>query len=112
MSSVLHPPRNLKEIAGEGVSILMILCLIFGVVGILGTAWMSWSRRDFFVVLGFLLSVLFAFVSGRPRLYCLWGLVLTIPLNLSKRIGPNFIGKPGGEDSFRIEPSDFFPCRA
>lgn len=45
-------------------------------------------------------------LSGNPRLFCLWGLVLAAPLELSKR----FVIKPhmGGESAFRIELVDFF----
>jgi len=51
--------------------------------------------------------VVVAFISGNPRLLCLWGLMLTVPLDLSKRFGPT-IAKMGGESSFRVEISDPF----
>ena len=47
------------------------------------------------------------YLSRNPRLCCLWGLMLTITLDVSKRFGP-YIMKLGGETSFRIELSDFF----
>src|SRR3954466_7106377 len=47
------------------------------------------------------------YLSGNPRLYCIWGLMLTIPLDLSKRFGA-VIEKMGGETSFRVEMSDPF----
>ena len=45
-------------------------------------------------------------LSGNPRLACLWGLMLTAPLELSKR----FMTRPhmGGEAAFRVELVDFF----
>jgi len=48
-----------------------------------------------------------AYISGNFRLYCLWGLMFTIPFDLSKRFGPIFL-KLGGESSFRLELSDVF----
>lgn len=58
-------------------------------------------------VLGGLTILTGAFLSGNPRLFSLWGLMLTIPFDLSKRFGP-IIEKMGGESSFRIEMSDPF----
>ena len=48
-----------------------------------------------------------AYLSGNPRLFSLWALMLTIPFDLSKRFGP-LIEKMGGESSFRVEMSDPF----
>ncbi|MEZ5977452.1 MAG: O-antigen ligase family protein [Planctomycetota bacterium] len=45
-------------------------------------------------------------LSGNLRLYCLWGLLVTAPLDLSKRFMPLF--HMGGEGAFRVEASDFF----
>jgi O-antigen ligase len=59
------------------------------------------------VVLGGGVTVIGALVSGNPRLFFLYGLMLTIPFDLSKRIG-GYIEKMGGETSFRIEMSDPF----
>ena len=49
---------------------------------------------------GCILCVLGAFFSGNVRLYCLWGLMLTLPLDLGKHFGP-MIQKMGGENQFR-----------
>ena len=57
--------------------------------------------------LGTLLGLCVAAISGNPRLCCLWGLMLTMTLSLSKMIGP-YIPKLGGETAFRIELSDPF----
>jgi len=48
-----------------------------------------------------------AYLSGNLRLFSLWGLLLTIPFDLSERIGP-ILAKLGGETSFRFEMSDPF----
>ena len=48
-----------------------------------------------------------AVLSGNVRLFCLWGLILALPFDLSYRLGPVF-AKLGGETSFRFELSDIF----
>jgi O-antigen ligase len=48
-----------------------------------------------------------ALLSGNLRLFCLWGLILSMPFDLSYRLGPVF-AKLGGETSFRLELSDLF----
>ena len=48
-----------------------------------------------------------AYVSGNVRLFCLWGAMLTLPFDLSKRFGP-VMAKMGGETAFRVEMSDPF----
>lgn len=48
-----------------------------------------------------------ALLSGNPRLFCLWGFMLTLPFDLSKRFG-EVIKKMGGETAFRVEMSDPF----
>ncbi|MCZ4316096.1 O-antigen ligase family protein [Comamonadaceae bacterium G21597-S1] len=48
-----------------------------------------------------------AIVSGNPRLFSLYGLMLAVPFDLSKRFGP-IIAKMGGETSLRVEFSDVF----
>jgi putative inorganic carbon (hco3(-)) transporter len=58
-------------------------------------------------VVGSAVCVVGALLSGNIRLYCLWGLMFTIPFDLSKRFGPIFY-KLGGESSFRLEVSDLF----
>ncbi len=57
--------------------------------------------------LGGIVCVIGAWLLGNPRLVCLWGLMLTLPFDLSKRFGPT-IEKMGGESSFRVEMSDPF----
>ena len=48
-----------------------------------------------------------AFLSGNPRLFTLYALLLTLPFDLSKRLS-TAIEKMGGESSFRVEMSDPF----
>jgi hypothetical protein len=104
----LSTSRNFKEIARDSLQMALIFALVFGFAGAMVVVAAGSNRRDLAVIGGLCAGLLGAFVSGRPRLYCLWGLMLTLPLNLSKRVGPMFLGKPGGEDSFRIEVSDLF----
>lgn len=58
-------------------------------------------------LIGALLCALTAMVSGNPRLFCLWGLMLVMPFNVSKLLGP-ILNKGGGEYAFRIEAADPF----
>src|SRR5262245_37427494 len=65
------------------------------------------SEKVLFGVVGGLACMVAAYLSGNPRLFCLWGLNLTLPFDLSKRFGP-IIAKMGGETAFRVELSDPF----
>ncbi len=58
-------------------------------------------------VLGIAAIAIGAVLSGNVRLFCLWGLILSVPFDLSYRLGPVF-PKLGGETSFRVELSDIF----
>ena len=53
------------------------------------------------------LFILAGHLSGNPRLFSLWGLMVAVPFDLSKRLG-TIIAKMGGETSLRIEFSDVF----
>jgi putative inorganic carbon (hco3(-)) transporter len=46
-------------------------------------------------------------MSGNPRLFSLYGLMVAVPFDLSKRFG-TIIAKMGGESSLRVEFSDVF----
>lgn len=99
------------RVPGRGQDTLQqtaIVALVLGAAFSLFVLSTVTSMRNFAILGGGALVALGAVLSGNPRLYCLWGLMLTVPLNLSKRFGPMFLGKPGGEDSFRIEISDIF----
>ena len=63
--------------------------------------------RIWVVVLGLAAIAIGAYLSGNVRLFSLWGLILTLPFDLSYRLGPVY-QKLGGETSFRIEVSDPF----
>jgi putative inorganic carbon (hco3(-)) transporter len=108
--SVLSSPfhKKLKVMASDSAQSLPIVGLVLGVAGGVAVTALSMGRKDFALVAGLIAVLLGAVASGNPRLYCVWGFILTLPLTLSKRFGPMFVGKPGGEDSFRIELNDFF----
>lgn len=59
------------------------------------------------LVVGVIGFVAGAVLSGNLRLFFLWGLILSLPFDLSYRLGPVY-AKLGGETSFRIELSDLF----
>jgi len=82
------------------------------IVGLVGTALLVFlavgtSVKVIAALVAAVICVSGAYISGNLRLYCLWGLMFTIPLDLSKRFGPIFL-KLGGESSFRLEVSDIF----
>jgi putative inorganic carbon (hco3(-)) transporter len=53
------------------------------------------------VIMGAIAGGIALVLSGNPRLFCLWGLVLTAPLSLGKRF-------MGGAASYNIEVADIF----
>ncbi len=99
---------RVEDLARESSPVFLILTLVFAVAGALAIAGLSSDLKTFAVIGGLVFGVVAAFASGNPRLYCLWGFAFTLSLSLSKRFGPMFLGKPGGEDSFRIELNDLF----
>lgn len=83
------------------------LLIVFGVAGLFLLVLATGSVRALASALFVVLGVVVAFGSGNPRLFALWGLMITISLNLSKHFGP-IVNKGGGETSFRAEVSDPF----
>ncbi len=59
-----------------------------------------------FAVLGLLALAAGLVLSGNPRLFCLWGLLLTAPIDMSKKFMP--VPHMGGASAFRIELVDIF----
>lgn len=92
-----------ERYTGSGI-LLAALCGLVGAVLILVS--FQYRRVIGFSIAGSLVLVLGAYLSGNHRLYCLWGLLLTSPIDLSKRFMP--LRHMGGEAAFRIEASDFF----
>ncbi len=83
---------------------LAAACAVIGFGALLAT--LHSSRLIGFTVLAGVLGVVGVLLSGNPRLSCLWGLLLTAPLDLSKRF--MIVPHMGGEAAFRIELVDFF----
>ncbi len=65
------------------------------------------SLRPAAMLLAAMLMVMGAIGSGNPRLFCLWGLMVVLPFDLSMYLSP-FSSKGGGERAFRIEAADLF----
>jgi O-antigen ligase len=65
------------------------------------------GRKPLVAILGSAALIAALYLCGNPRLLALWGFGLTLPFDLSKRLGP-YIEKMGGETAFRIEISDVF----
>lgn len=59
-----------------------------------------------FAVLGLAALVAGLVLSGNPRLFCLWALLMTAPIDMSKKFVP--IPHMGGASAFRIELVDVF----
>lgn len=74
---------------------------------LLGVLLLVGSVKLIALVLGTTLCLLAAYLSGNPRLFFLWALMLTIPLNLSKYFS-SIVNKGSGEMALRIEISDVF----
>jgi O-antigen ligase len=83
------------------------LVLAFTAAGMLVFLATTGSTKVLFGFLAGLTCLVAAYVSGNPRLFCLWGFCLTLPFDLSKRFG-TVLAKMGGESAFRIEMSDPF----
>jgi len=64
------------------------------------------SRDILAVVFGLTLFMVGLWVSGNPRLLCLWGLIAATPLSLSKKV--HIIPHMGGVGGFQVELSDAF----
>jgi hypothetical protein len=81
--------------------------LLFGFAGAMLFVFLVASERQKLVIAGIggIALVLAAIASGNPRLFCLYGLMITMPLNLDKTFG-TVLNKGGGEYAFRIEASD------
>ena len=95
--------KQLRDMAGESLQTLVIIAIVLGAAAAVAVVGLSSNKQTFAVAGGLCIGAICIFASGNPRLACLWGFMLTLPLSLSKRVGPMYIGKPGGEDSFRIE---------
>lgn len=65
------------------------------------------STKALAAVTGVFILAGLAMMVGNPRLFALWGVMFSIPFDLSKRFGP-IIEKMGGESSFRVELYDPF----
>ena len=107
MESV-HTPNKLTEAIAAKAPALLVMFSVLALGLAVAVIGLSSSSKAMLTAIGLLLGIVLAFASGNPRLYCLWGFAVTLPLSLSKRFGPMYLGKPGGEDSFRIEINDVF----
>jgi hypothetical protein len=107
-ASAVRWREKFGEVGSENAASLLIVVSLLCAAGLLGVIALSSDLKTFGVVGGAVFAIVLAFASGNPRLCCLWGFAVTLSLSLGKRFGPMFLGKVGGEDSFRIELSDLF----
>jgi putative inorganic carbon (hco3(-)) transporter len=97
-------PGEHRDLVISLVSIaLPLIILVAGSV-----LFVSLPLRWFAVALAGGAFVVGAGLSGNPRLLCLWGLMLTVPLNISRYFGWANYGHGGGEIAPRVEISDVF----
>lgn len=92
----------------ELASSVVPMGLALGAAIFLGLLCLNAPLRWLAFLLGGAAVVLVAWLSGNPRLFCLWGFALTMPLNLSQYFGQIYYTKAGGENGFRIESSELF----
>ncbi|NLF30218.1 MAG: O-antigen ligase family protein [Planctomycetes bacterium] len=83
------------------VALGLLAALVIGVLLLIG------KSKLLIVALGPALFLAAGWLSGNPRLLCLWGLMLTMPLHLSK-LFTEFSDRGGGENALRLEISDVF----
>jgi putative inorganic carbon (hco3(-)) transporter len=105
MSAVATVERN-PALGGDRtpwVGAMLLACVAVASFGFLALS----STKLAIAVIAAVAYVGGALLSGNPRLFCLWGLMVTSSFDLSKRLGPT-LAKMGGEASFRIEMSDPF----
>ncbi len=102
--NVASLPRK-PESSLAGISLATVAA--FAATGLLIYLAAEASVKVLAAVLSGAICLIGAYFTGNPRLYWLWCLMLTIPLDLSKRFGTVFL-KMGGESSYRIEISDVF----
>lgn len=91
---------ELKQLLVAGCAAFISATLLIGTL-------LSGSTKVLAAVLGGAVVLGGAYFSGNVRLFCLYGLTLTLPFDLSKRFG-TVIEKMGGEIAFRVEVSDPF----
>lgn len=65
-------------------SSLLAIGLVFGAAGLLLAMASVLSLKLVLAAVFGALCILVAYFSGNPRLFCLWGLAVTIPFALSK----------------------------
>ena len=111
MHTEAHRPTNIADVSRGLWSSLPVVVLASG-MALAGAAMVAFvgetgSIKIIAALLGGVICVSGALLSGNPRLFCVWGLMLLIPFDLSKRFGHVFL-KMGGENSFRAEVSDVF----
>lgn len=98
---------NLSPVRQSQLSTVVAVIVVLGAAGAFMVLTVAVPVRLFVVLFGVLGLIIAAFISGNPRLFILWVLMLALPMALSKHFGEIYF-KGGGEQSFRIELYDPF----
>lgn len=97
-----RPDRRLGLTAFEWVCIVIVGLF----AGAATVALLNYNMKYLLVLVGGLLFLLAISLSGNPRLFFLYGLVVSAPLDLSKRF--MVIAHMGGASAIRIDVMDLF----
>ena len=91
----------IERVSVAGLAILLAILAAAGVIALFGE-----DFKMVVLVIGTLLFTVSLVVSGNPRLYCLWGLILTAPMDIDISFLP--IPHMGGAAAYTVDLVDFF----
>lgn len=93
-------------LVAKRLSLTMLALLLAFVSVVAVTALFGEHTKLFLLVVGVLLLSTSLAILGNPRLYCLWGLILTAPMDVDVSFMP--IPHMGGAAAYTIDLVDFF----
>lgn len=96
-----------ESFSKKGLLLQVLLSLLFAFFAALSIVALFAAKKIVAITIigGVLFVVLFA-LSGNPRLFCLWGLILSAPLALGKSFMP--VPHMGGAAAYTIQMADLF----
>lgn len=89
-----------------GITAAIAALAAAGIAAVYVLALLAMSKTIVAMLLGMALFVVGLWLSGNPRLLCLYGLIFTVPLTIGKDFMP--IPHMGGAGAYSIEASDVF----
>ncbi len=98
---------DLNKIKIKSGAIQFILSVLIGLLVAASVVAIFSAKKSIAIGIFGLIGLLAClYISGNPRLFCLWGLIISAPLSLGKRFHP--IPHMGGAGSYSIELVDLF----